>query len=193
MRRKTLALAVTALLVFGASSAVAAPVLLESTGTAHQVPSNAVSSDTHTVEVIDPYNKLTANEAEKAWQLAYTNETVQRYFGDRDSLHFHVEAEGSEVQVYVAKNETAPPRVKAVVSLDSGAVTTVESIDNVVHPDEVSVGRLSDSKKNVTTGEQFAVHASPENDTGERDPMKPGETFTGEVTGDDSFVVNDTE
>jgi hypothetical protein len=78
-----------------------------------------------------------------AWRTAWANETVRDHFADSDAVHFHVEAVGDELQVYVAADETAPPRVQADVDLADETVTGTEAPNNVVTAGNVETTKLA--------------------------------------------------
>lgn len=144
MRHKALTLAVAALLVFGASGIVAASMTTSpSPATADASPTDTASPANHTVDVIDPHDKLSAQEAENAWQLTWANDTIKSYFDNVESVHFQVEAIEDELQVLVATSDTAPPQVQAIVDLESETVTSVEELNNVATADEVKTMDLS--------------------------------------------------
>ncbi|ELZ98120.1 hypothetical protein C440_02693 [Haloferax mucosum ATCC BAA-1512] len=196
MRHKTIALAVAALVAFGASGAVAASITMDSPAvTALQSASDAPSSESHTVAVIDPHDRLTSSEVETAWEITQTNETVRSHFDGESSLHYQIEAEADELQVYVAKNDTAPPRVQAVVALDTQSVSAVNEIETVVAADGKATGRIAPQGQDggaFESGEEVTLRTVPETgaSTDETDrEIPPGETFNATVT-DDEFRVN---
>lgn len=127
MRHETLTIAVAVLLAVGAGGAVAASIPVTDTSPAPDVqPSN------HTVDVVDPEDRLTEQEIAELRRLAWSADAVREEFEDTDSVHFHVEAVGEGLEVYVAANESTPPRVVAEVALDEGAVTDVEGLNNAM-------------------------------------------------------------
>ena len=143
MRYETLTLAVAALLVIGAGGVVAAPMPVTDTSPAPDAqPSN------HTVDVVDPADELTEREIAELRRLAWAETEVREQFEDTDTVHFHVESVGDDLEVYVATNESAPPRVVAEVALDEGAVTDVALLDDT-----------------RTAGSSLSVQLSPVNES----------------------------
>ena len=121
MRYETLTLAVAALLVIGAGGVVAAPMPVTDTSPAPDAqPSN------HTVDVVDPEDRLTEQEVSTMRRLTWSETKVREQFEDTDTVHFHIEAVGDDLQVWGAANETAPPQDVADVAPDAETGTDVE-------------------------------------------------------------------
>jgi hypothetical protein len=138
MRHETLTLAVAALLAIVAGGAVAAPTPAAATSPAADVqPSN------HTVEVVDPDDRLAEQEIAELRRLAWGNDEVRQQFEDADGVHFHVEAVGESLEVYVASDENAPPGVVAEISLDGAEVTDVRTLNNAVTADSAATVELT--------------------------------------------------
>lgn len=136
MRHETLTIALAALLAFGVSGAVAAPVTELSPATDEQ-PSD------YTVEVIDPDDRLTDEEIAEMRHLAWSRDDVRAEFEDTDTVHFQIEAVDGDLQVYLAIEEDAPPQVVVDIAHDDGEVTQVETLDNVVAAGDVESVELS--------------------------------------------------
>lgn len=180
MRHKTLTIAVVALLAFGASGVVSASLAPNhSTDTPTQSPAEDALSGNHTVEVIDPDDRLDERAATDTWQTAWANETVRDHFENDDAVHFHVEAVGDELQVYVASDENYAPRVQADVDLDSEAVVAVETLDNVATAENIETIDLAPiNASEFSPGEPVTLTAASDNDT---------------VTVDSSEMVEETD
>ncbi|WP_135820285.1 hypothetical protein [Halostella litorea] len=149
MQRQLLTVAVAALLAFGASG-VAAATTSPPTATPDGSPADVVQPSNHTVEVVDPDGDLSERDVERAWRTAWQHDAVRDWF-ESGPVHFQVEDVGDDLEVYVAPDEDAAPRVVADVDLDAGTVTDARPLDNVL--------TASDSE----TTELTAV-----NDTGDR-------------------------
>ncbi|ADQ69066.1 hypothetical protein C499_06230 [Halogeometricum borinquense DSM 11551] len=176
MQHRALTLVVAALLAFGASGVVAATTTVSpSPVTADASPTDGVSPADHTVKVIDPDDRLSEQDIENAWQLAWSNETVKRSFENADSPHFQVEAVSDELQVYVATDETARPQVVADVDLDSESVTAVEPIHDVLIAGEVGSMQLVPTNTTTKPDVEETLHATvvEGNET-----LAPGMSFT---------------
>lgn len=170
MRQKALTLAVAALLAFGASGVVTASITTSPQPVATAQPADNALPTNHTVEVIDPHDRLSEQDVKNAQQLAWANKSVASSFENNASIHFQVEAIGDELQVYVAPQETSAPRVMSVIKLQSQSVVSVEKLDNVETADDVQTAKLSpEDPMNLTqsSGEDsgtvtFATDGAPE-------------------------------
>lgn len=167
MRRKTLTVAVVALLAFSASGVVSASLTTNhTTGASTQSPVEDALSENHTVEVIDPDDRLDERAATEAWQTAWANETVRDHFANDESVHFHVEAVGDELEVYVAADENSAPRVRADVDLDTEVVVAVEALNNVETAEDVETMDLAPiDASEVSPGEPVTLTAAADDDT----------------------------
>lgn len=167
MRHKTLTIAVVALLAFGASGVVSASLAPNhSTNMPTQSPVENALSGNHTVEVIDPDDRLDERAATDAWQTAWANETVRDHFEDGTAVHFHVEAVGDELQVYVAADENSPPRVEADVDLNNETVVGVEVLHNVATAEDVETMDLAPiNASEFAPGEPVTLNVASDNDT----------------------------
>lgn len=188
MQRNSLTLAVAALLVFGAGGVAAASVSHSPTATTHS-PADAVSQTEHTVEVVDPHDRLSEQGVDDVRELAWSNDTVQRHVDD-EPVHFHVEAVGESLQVYVAPNSSAPPTVMAEVDLDTMSVEAVEPIRNVATADDVHTTNVSlVETADADAGERFTVHATSASETLSREDVEDVELS---VTVDSGDAASDT-
>ncbi|SFS54179.1 hypothetical protein [Halostagnicola kamekurae] len=166
MRNNILTLVVAGLLAFGASGVVAAsvspgPQMMD----ANPSSVDEVLPENHTSEVIDPHDRLSEQEVKDAQQLAWANENVTSYFEDSASVHFQVEALGDELQVYVAPQETAAPRVMAVIEMDSQSVVTVEQLQNVKTADDVRTAKPSSGDLVISDGPSEFISSGEFNKT----------------------------
>lgn len=143
MRYETLTLAVAVLLAVGASGAVAAPMSVTDTS-----PTPDAQPADYTVEVVDPDDRLTEEEVAELRRLAWSADEVRRQFDDAETVHFHVQAVGDSLEVYVATGEHAPPQVVAEIALDDETVTDVRALDNA-----------------MTTGAVESIDLSPVNES----------------------------
>ncbi|WP_435066734.1 hypothetical protein [Haloplanus sp. C73] len=162
MQHRALTLIVATLLAFGAGGVVASHPPNPSATTA-QSPADTASPATHTVDVVDPRDRLSEQDVETAWRLAWANETVRSYIDGDGPAHFQVEAVGDELQVYVAPNGTTEPRVQAVVNLDSKSVVDVTSLTNVITADELHERQLLSANLTVVDDGASVSGVAPRN------------------------------
>ncbi|GGL66674.1 hypothetical protein [Halocalculus aciditolerans] len=169
MQRKALTLAVVTLLAFGASGAVAASIGPSPSAATAQSPAADASPANYTVEVTDPYDRLSAGEVETAWQVAWKNDTVRNHFEDDSPVHFEVWApQPDENRVVVSvelADEPDSARVLATVHLDNPAG---ERVSDVKEPTPVT----SNGTFSVESGEYHSV------DTGEPTEFETGGSIT---------------
>jgi hypothetical protein len=138
MRHETVTLAVAALLALGAGGAVAA-----SMPAADASPAPDGQPSDYTVDVVDPDDRLTEQEVTELRRLAWSADEVRRQFEGTETVHFHIEAVGDDLEVYVATDEQAPPKVVAEVALDDEEVTDVQSLNNTMTADAATSIELS--------------------------------------------------
>ncbi len=190
MRHKVLTLAVVALLAFGASGVSAASIDSNPSVASSQSPADDASPANYTVEVVDPNDRLSEQDVENARQLAWANETVNSAIENGGSAHFHVEAVGDELQVYVAPNRTAAPRVQAVVDLGSESVDKVEELNTVLMADEMETDQLATlNVSNGDAGETRTVKAASGAETITADEVSVCEDFNVAVESDGAVSI----
>lgn len=193
MQQKAITLAVVALLALGTSGVVAASITASpQAGPTGHSPSNDVSTSNHTVDVIDPNDRLTERDVTTAWQLAADANSVREHVDEDSSLHFQIEALGDELQVYVAPSEEASPTVLAVVDLESESIVSIEALDNVVQATETTTmevspaeGTTPDSSNDTTrytASESVIVVSAEELIATQFDPENVTEVENGEST-----------
>lgn len=189
MRHKTLTLAVAALLAFGASGVVAASISPSpSATTAAQSPADDASPVNYTVEVIDPHDQLTAQEVEKARQVAWANEEVRSYFEDGAAVHFEVWApQPNENRTVVSVAPAESPdksRVLANVHLDH---PNGEQVTDVKEPRILNESSMR--SVNLTDNGTFAVESDNQDeqvDGDETTKLGSGKSITFDVQVEDT-------
>ena len=116
MRTKLIALALTAMLAIGSGGVVAAGT---SSGTsAEQLPDN------YTVNVNDPFDKLSSDDVDEAIATAWSNEQVQNALSAHDDVHIEVVGGTEQVEVQIKSSPDAETEVVAEIN-STGTVTDV--------------------------------------------------------------------
>ncbi|WP_255152424.1 hypothetical protein [Halorarius halobius] len=185
MRYTALTLTVAVLLAAGGAGAATVSMTTSPQGAlAAQTPAETASPANYTTEVIDPNDRLEPSDVDDARTLAWENRTVRHHVDAADSPHFHIEALDGDLQVYVARNETAPPRVVATVNLDAGSVSSVDPLGNVRTAGEETTVTLTSQRSStvddgtgvfrfdvasdervLTADDSISRHVSPQNRT----------------------------
>lgn len=155
MRHETVTLAVAALLAIGAGGAVAA-----SMPAADASPAPDGQPANYTVDVVDPDDRLTEQEVAALRRLAWSAAEVRQPFADSETVHFHVEAVGDELEVYVATDENAPPKVVAEVALDDEEVTDVHTLNNATTTESARSIELSPVNESAIDGSTVTVRSA---------------------------------
>jgi len=199
MRHKLAVLAVAALLALSTGGVVGATLDTptdESTET--ELPND------HTVENVNP-DELSEEEADRALEAAWANETVRSYFDDDTGVHFKLWASAFDedsVSVHAAPVDAPDDtRVIAEVDLTDGVVTRTHepvrlNASNAIEIDgsnydieTVDAQKRADSDENATRISSDELHQVQLN---ESSIERGGDgTFTMEVEGDEE--VSDSE
>ena len=145
-------------------------------------PGAAAPAGNATLRVIDPRDDLNRSEVAAVRRLASANGTVRGQFGDSDSIHFLVQdLPDAPLTVFASANDTARPRVRVTVDLESASVTDAAVLDptRVRTAGELSAGRLpSRDVTGLATGATTALRPASTDGTRTVDA-----TATGDVDG----------
>lgn len=191
MQYRVIALAVAALLAVGASGAVAASMTTSpSPGTA-PAP-DAVQPANHTVDVVDPDDKLRSQDVTDARQLALASDDVRRYVDDSESVSVEVFApvtDDDTTSVWLAPNETAPTRVVVDVDLENDAIVGITEPE--VHTaDELEHFDVDDSELEFEDADDpSTIEFDVKGDSGDSDD---DDVITLTSDDDDTISVNET-
>lgn len=146
MRTKLIALALALMLAVGTGGVIAA-------GVSSNTASEEQPPDNYTVEINDPFDKLSSDDIDEAIQTVWTNEQVQSEVENSNDIHFDIVAGTEKIQLGVAPGPDAEDQIVAKVDPDG---TVTEVFDPGLTSDDTTTVKL-DSSINSDDGNDVKI------------------------------------
>lgn len=190
MNRKSVALALAAMLALGAGGAVAAIATDDTVGERDAAMAQQTEpAENYTTEVRDPHGVLTSADVDAAVETALSDEEMRSYFDDGESVHVELWApQPDERRAVVSLSPGEAPndtRVLANVWLDRQEVTGVEEPRTLDESTGISVELTDDGEF------EFGSDArSDRSDDGRDATPESGEVVLNVETGGESVALD---